>query len=49
MSRCPFEDYKPENEWFCQIYHGVLVTLKVIPPYPQLFVTSLTSFTDMEH
>ena len=20
MSRCPFEDYKPENEWFCQIY-----------------------------
>ena len=20
MSGCPFEDYKPEKEWFCQIY-----------------------------
>ena len=20
ISRCPFEDCKPENEWFCQIY-----------------------------
>ena len=29
--------------------HCVLVTLKVIRPYPQLFVTSLTYFTDMEH
>ena len=49
MSHCLFEEYEPEKlvvlSDLC-IGHALL---KVFRPYPDLFVTSLISFTDMEH
>ena len=49
MSRCPFEDYKPENEWFYQIYALCVGHVESPCPYPQLFENQWTSFTNMEH
>ena len=48
MSRCPFEDYKPENEWFCQIYALCVGHVESPCPYPQLFENQWTFFADME-
>jgi hypothetical protein len=34
MSRCPFEDYKPENEWFCHMYALCWSRWKSFAPIP---------------
>ena len=49
MSRCPFEDYKPEKECFCPIYALCVGHVEGHCPYPQPFENKWTSFTDMEH
>ena len=34
ISRCPFEEYNPDNEWFCSFLCLCIGSLR---PYPQLF------------
>ena len=49
MSMCPFEDYKPENGRFCQIYELCVGHVESPCPYPQLFENQWESSADMEH
>ena len=52
ISRCPFEEYNPDNEWFCSFYVCVLEVFAPIPNYSNIFNSTLKinehSFTYMD-